>query len=38
MIYFLILFSIALLNDLDNFTNPLLNKKDLKLMEILKEI
>tara|TARA_A100001388_G_C28772682_1_gene504959 strand:- start:2504 stop:3370 length:867 start_codon:yes stop_codon:yes gene_type:complete len=31
MIYFFILFSIALLNDLENYTNPLLNKKGLKI-------
>ena len=31
MIYFFILFSIILLNDLENYTNPLLNKKGLKI-------
>ena len=31
MIYFFILFSIVLLNDLENYTNPLLNKKGLKI-------
>ena len=31
MIYFLILFSIVLSNDLENYTNPLLNKKGLKI-------
>ena len=31
MIYFFILFSFVLLNDLENYTNPLLNKKGLKI-------
>ena len=31
MIYFFILFSIVLSNDLENYTNPLLNKKGLKI-------
>ena len=31
MIYFFILFSIVLLNDLENYTNTLLNKKGLKI-------